>query len=306
MAQTTPAAATDWQTAAGGKMEFELISVRENKSPVGPGNYPNSNIPWGSSPSYLPNGGHFLARSMPLEEVIGFAYKLTGQEIRFQLDPILPGWVISTRYDIEAQAAEGKEPTKDQMRLMVQSLLADRFKLKIRTETKEGMVYALHMVQAGTLGPTLKVHPADVPCTKTWTRYDPNAPKVEAPMDGLPDICGSINLKHDKPGVLFYSARGAPMLELAKVATLWFNDGRPVLEQTGLQGTYDLKLEFAPSVDPAPSPAGPAPPGWLDQRGVYGSELTTALKKQLGLQLDKTKGPVQTLVLEHIERPSEN
>jgi len=301
-----PAAATDWQKAAGGKMEFELASVRENKAPLSNSNPMTHNFPWSSTPSYVPTGGRFVAKNAHLEDLIGLAYKLTGQQIKFGLHPILPAWALEDRFDIEAKTAEGMEPTKDQMRLMLQALLADRFKLKVRFETKESTVYALRMVEPGKPGPTLKVHPADKPCTKVWWDFDRDSPQAKPPDDGLPLICSSIELTYDHPGTLRYAARSVPISEIAKVATLWFDDGRTVLDQTGLDGTYDLILEFSPNVDPVSFEGAPNAAGYINQRGTYGPELRQALKKQLGLKLDTTKGPVQIMVIDHIEYPSSN
>ena len=120
----------DWQTAAGGKMAFEVASVRLAKTPRLPG-FPLNN---GDA---KPPGGRFSA-SFPLWIYIEFAYKLDvfqWGEIRAQL----PKWA-NDDYAIDAKA-DGN-PTKDQMRLMMQSLLADRFKLRVHSESKEVPVLA--------------------------------------------------------------------------------------------------------------------------------------------------------------------
>jgi len=308
-------AVTDWQTAAGGKMEFDVASVKENKGGFTRDNFPYSNFPWDSTPTYLPNGGHFVGRNMGLTDMIAFAYKLTGQQANFMLRPKLPAWALNERFDIEARAPQGPEPKKDQMRLMVQALLADRFQLRLHFETKEGTVHILRLMQPGVMGPKLTKHPADVPCTRTWS--DGKTPEPPKPADGLPVDCSYIQLTHDKPELLRYGARAVAINELAKVASLWYNDGRPVLEQTGLQGTYDFTLEFAPPIDVSSNPnesiangGGLAPPApsvaYADQHGAYGPELVEALKKQLGMKLETGKGPVQSLVIDQIEYPSSN
>jgi len=147
-----------WQKDAGGKMAFDVVSVKENH---GETRY-SRNFPWGSTPTYVPNGGHLIAHDVTLVELIAFAYKMTGEQSVHMLQPALPGWAREDRYDVEGRAAEGpdptKEPSKDQMRLMVQAVLADRFGLKMHYDTKEGTVHVLRLAQPGELGPNLKPH----------------------------------------------------------------------------------------------------------------------------------------------------
>jgi uncharacterized protein (TIGR03435 family) len=164
----------------------------------------------------------------------------------------------------------------------------------------------LRLEEPGKLGPTLKVHPADLPCTVMWYSQTADGQSNKPPADGLPPICNSIEMDQKQPGVLHYAARSVPMAELVKVAALWFDDGRTVLDQTGLEGKYDLTLEFKPNVDPISFGGTPNAAGYIDQHGAYGPELKQALKKQLGLRLDTAKGPVPTIVLDHIESPSSN
>ena len=82
--------------------------------------------------------------------------------------------------------------------------------------------------------------------------------------------------------------------------TVWKNDGVPVLDQTELTGTYDLNLNFEPETE------NDEPPTRQSQFGGFGPSLVQALKKQLGLKLVSTKGPVDTLVIDHIEKLSDN
>ncbi len=255
-----PPQEVDWEKAAGGKMSFEVASIKENKDDVGPNNPVYKNFPWGSASLYVNNGGRLSAKNARLVEAIGLAYMLTGQDAYTLIQPQLPDWAQTTRYDFEAHALEGTEPTKDQMRLMMQSLLAERFKLKMHTETKEVSVYALRMVEPGKLGPQIKVHPADVPCSALRTDSPANAEQGVGPRpaladDGLPVACGFIRGIPDNPEISRSAARGTRIEEIRKTATVWIGDGRPVIDQTGLDGTYDFTLQFTPDTGDPPKRA---------------------------------------------------
>jgi uncharacterized protein (TIGR03435 family) len=163
-AQTTataaPSAATqDWQTAAGGKMEFDVASVRQNKT----GEKPSLNVSPTSFDSFSPTGGIYSAKNIGLMSFIMFAYKLSMSQI-VALESQLPSWAMTDQFDIEARAAG--DPTKDQYRLMMQSLLADRFKLVAHYETQQVPKFGIVLAKPGVLGPKLRMHRVDDPvCT---------------------------------------------------------------------------------------------------------------------------------------------
>src|SRR5579862_8059107 len=146
--------------AAGVKMSFDVASVKPNKSDEPR----HTNVPLAGDPA-PPPGGLFSATNTPLVEYIWFAYDL-GQAEMVKLASQLPRWAVTgdtQRFDIQARA-QGS-PTRDQMRLMMQSLLADRFKLALHTETKQGPIYALVLVKPGKLGPHLQQHTDDASCS---------------------------------------------------------------------------------------------------------------------------------------------
>src|SRR5438874_504472 len=122
----------DWQVAAGGKMAFDTASVTQNTT--APPAYRTFSFPLGPGDVYIPNGGRFSAKNIPLYLYIYFAYKITDNQEQVLL-PQLPRWVTTDRFDIQAKA-EGN-PTKDQMRLMMQALLADRFRLAVHHEMRQ-------------------------------------------------------------------------------------------------------------------------------------------------------------------------
>jgi bla regulator protein blaR1 len=157
--------APDWQAKAGGRMSFDVASVKLSKIPavviLGPNQPPPRPPTFSLGPDDVkPRGGRFYAR-FPLETFIQFAYKLAP----FQTADALanaPKWLRTDRFEIEAEA-QGN-PTKDQMRLMMQSLLADRFELAVHFETKQLPVLALRQVKTGKLGPKLLPHSQGPPC----------------------------------------------------------------------------------------------------------------------------------------------
>src|SRR5690348_7332980 len=132
---------SDWEEAAGGKMAFDVASVRQNTSGLPPHGDPvRSNVPLGPDDSYAPTGGLLSISNFDLPNFISFAYKLGLQE-GMALRPKLPKWARTERFNIEARGPANA--TKDQMRLMMQSLLADRFKLAVHFETHEQPIFNL-------------------------------------------------------------------------------------------------------------------------------------------------------------------
>jgi hypothetical protein len=175
---------SDWQAAAGGKMAFEVSSVKLARPGV------PSMTPWTRTiydrGDAKPRGGSFSA-SLPLDLYIFFAYKLAPFEA-MDMRAQLPKWA-NDAYAIDAKA-EGN-PSKDQIRLMMQSLLADRFKLRVHFETKEVPVFAVTLVKPGKLGPKLLPHSEGPPCPDSFEVGTPIPP----PKPGVawPPECGTRN-----------------------------------------------------------------------------------------------------------------
>ena len=142
-----------WRQNAAGKESFEVASVR----PSLPDSRRRDNIDLGPMDSFSLQGGIF-STNVSLDSYIIFAYKIADASQYESLNAQLPKWAKSpAKFDIEARV-EGS-PSKDQLRFMVQSLLEDRFKLAIHTETKQRSVYALVLNTPEKLGPQLKAHP---------------------------------------------------------------------------------------------------------------------------------------------------
>jgi uncharacterized protein (TIGR03435 family) len=204
----------DWQAAAGGKMVFDTASVHESTA-ESPHEF-GANFPLGPGDVYNPNGGHFRAANLPLVVYIKFAYKITDNQEQFLL-PQLPNWVTTISFDIEA-TAQGN-PTKDQMRLMMQSLLADHFRLAIHYETRRVPAFELLVNQPGTLGPLLQRHPDDSPCPTTFRSPSPMDPP-QTIDSRFPATCGGIlGMDPSAPGRFRAGARNVPMGLIASSMT---------------------------------------------------------------------------------------
>jgi uncharacterized protein (TIGR03435 family) len=231
--------------------------------------------------------GRITIINQPLREVIGAAYRLTFAQTRAISGT--PKWMDSERFDIQA-TAEGN-PDLEQKCLMLRSLLADRFGLAVHHETRQGPVYALVLTKAGKMGPGLVQHSGDAACIDFSKPHPPS----------LGDsICGGF-LVLNRAGVTHVTANRTNMAGLADQLGSGMPGGeveRPVVDRTGLSGSFDVTLEYTPGLQidaggTAPDPTAPPP-------------LITALQDQLGLKLESSKGPVEVLVVDHVEGPSEN
>jgi uncharacterized protein (TIGR03435 family) len=283
----------DWQRAAGGKMEFDVASVKKNANAPSPTTV-NSNIPLGPQDLFSPTGGLLSSTNWSLVQYMIFAYKLTPSQFQ-SVQSQLPKWANTDRYDIQARVAGN--PTKDQFRLMMQALLADRFKLAVHYEIKQQPILALVLDKPGKLGPKLQRHPDESPCS-TAPAAGPSGPATVA--GGFPESCGAMN-GWPVSGRIHIGARNVPMEMIATYLTnpQLLGVDRPVLDKTGLPGKYDFIVEFTPEIN------GPLPPGNF-QPDESGPTFLEALKEQLGLKLDSQTGPVPVIVIDHVEQPSEN
>lgn len=217
-----------------------------------------------------------------------------------------PGWIDSNRYDIDARideslsAALEKMPNdqrREQTSLMMQSLLADRFKLKVHFELRELPVFALAVAKGGP-----KLTPARELAPSTEEGQSPASvafpPRAENMRKGI-FVSYSGRLAE-------MTSKGEPLDDLVQwLAGYSEIGGRTVVNQTGLTGTYNFKLlwtrERPTTQGPEGGQQGPVPSADAD-----GPSLFTALHEQLGLKLVPTKGPVEVLIVDHIELPSAN
>jgi uncharacterized protein (TIGR03435 family) len=284
--------APDWQTAAGGKMSFDVASIKHNQcgSPS-PDCSLDTNVSRVPGDFYSPNGGLLRVTNWNFMPFIVFAYKLNANQYQ-SLTSQLPNWAKTERFDIQARATSS-DPTKDQMRLMMQSRLADRFKLVVHTDRRQLPVFALVLDRPGKMGPQLRSHSDNPPCAAA----DSPTPLATI-VGGYPVVCG-INIGGFVSGHRHLSARNVNM----DLVGSWLGSAgalsRPVLDQTGLKGNFDFTIEWTPD---APIKVN----GENVQLDELGPTFLEALKEQLGLKLEPQTSPVDVLVIDHVEQPSEN
>jgi uncharacterized protein (TIGR03435 family) len=216
------------------------------------------------------SGDEFVAKNHTLKTLVEAAYNLSPQAISGG-----PAWIDSDHYDVLAKTPGNVRPDLDQQMAMLRALLADRFRLSIHRVQKELPVYTLTVANGGS---KLKK-----------SEFSP-----DASPEGPPPLVFVIDLP-----VVRMHGRYATAAELASVMQRAALD-RPVLDQTGLAGWYDFELVFTPDEGQFGGMLGKV----SDEFTAPG--LFAALQQQLGLKLGATRGMVETLVIDSVERPSAN
>ena len=212
----------------------------------------------------------FVAHGAQTRFLIGAAYNLPPSAISGG-----PAWIDSDQYEIVAETPGDVRPTVEEQRKMMRSLIVERFRLKFHREDREMPVYAFSVAKGGS-------------------KLRESAP-VTAP-EGPPLLAFVI-----APHAVRLPGRGATIAEMCAIFQRTALD-RPVVDRTGLTGRYDFDLEFTPDE----SQFG----GQIKTETADGAkaapDLLTALQQQMGLRLDATRGTISTMVIDGIERPSEN
>jgi uncharacterized protein (TIGR03435 family) len=252
-------------------LTFDIASIREIQ-------------PAGDTPSWAiglvspPHSCQFQARAHPVKTLIQLAYGFAAFQIAGA-----PDWINTSLYNVEAKCDHSVDEqfarfTDDQAKLekehMLQALLADRFHLKAHWETKQTNVYELEIANPKSGS---KLQPAKV------ETVDPAIPNVARPETPGPDIQNHMDSHGHVMTVRYLTTKG--------MAGLFGSMVRATVEdKTNLPGRYDFTLHYTyQSTDPDSYPT-----------------LTTAIQEQLGLKLESTTGPVDVLVIDHVDRPSEN
>ena len=267
-------------------LTFEVVSIRENKSGARPDEM---------TMGVTPDG--FRARNVPLLSLLQGAYRPSEGSLTFRLKQIigLPTWAtFETRYDVDARVPEAdlaawQDPALQpaMLRSMLQAMLADRFKLAVRRETRVVPVYYLtagssHAKLTPYNGATLAEIQQRHPSAHTLTGDAMFAP---GPQPGQQSFFG---------------------VTVAELGTLLSNlAGRPVLDGTGLKGRYDVSYQIELPPPPAQTDGVPPPPPSPDS-DFFRSQISTIVEGQLGLKLKAGTGPVETLVIDHVDQLSEN
>jgi bla regulator protein blaR1 len=247
--------------------EFEVASIKKNPSGRGPYNL---------GMDFAPNG-RFAVTNMPLFELINIAYGLGFK----QLDE--NGFtLVNDAFDVDARAQENTvsqdvDARRAQLRLMMQKLLADRFKLAVHKKTAEMPLYALAIAKNG---PRLKQAVPDPKCTA----QPKSCPNGGGPAGG-------------------FKGRGMSVHDIAGLLTIFMD--RPVVDRTGIEGRFDFDLPPW-SRSPLQPPAGGERDGTEPAPDPLNPSLFEVLQEQLGLKLEATRGPYDVYVVDHIEPPTEN
>jgi uncharacterized protein (TIGR03435 family) len=251
----------------------------------------------------LPALGRLTAMNVTLRMLVMAAY----QKQPFQLVGG-PPWQNADKFDINATAGGDAKPSTDQMLVMLQTLLADRFNLKVHTETREVPIYALMLSRGdGKLGAKLKPSADTCPDFKVQQQQQLEA-IAKGGLAGLAAMaakpggpCSFSPLQPSTPGSIGMRASGQSISTLTLVLTQL--TGRPVIDKTGLAGLYDFDLFIdLQTIIRLSNELGinvPVPQGLPE-----GPSLMTQLQEDLGLKLDSQRGPGDVLVIDSAELPT--
>ena len=275
---------------------FDVASVKPSN--------PNPTGPMGAVPLVLPALGRLTAQNVTLRMLVMAAY----QKQPFELAGG-PPWQNADTFDINART-EDASLTPDQLLERLKTLLADRFQLKVHTETREVPIFALVLARGdGKLGPKIKPTADTCPDFKAQQQQQLEA-LAKGGIQALAATVGkpgesrpcAVSPRPSTPGSIGLHVSGQSMSTLAIILTQL--TGRPVVDKTGLTGAYDFDLtiglqtlmqlyaEMGITVPPLPAglPEGPS--------------LMTQLQEDLGLKLDSQRGPGDVLVIDSAERPT--
>ena len=272
------------QAPAGAKPQFEVASIKSSGPVV-------SRITIAIQP-----GGRLVVEGFTLRMLVSRAYGVTDSRIFSG-----PNWAGSERFNIEAKAVRPNVDAagflnRDQLPLMLQSLLEDRFRLKVHREMRELPSYELLVARSG-------------PKIKLSADQSPPGP-LPPPLLGNADQRGASgntgSRLRSSSGRGNGTTYGSAVTLVVLVNNLSQILGRPVIDKTGLDGLFDYELHWTPGMEQAAGPFGPndlppPPPSDASSPSIF-----TALQEQLGLRLESTKSSVETVVIDSAQRPSEN
>jgi uncharacterized protein (TIGR03435 family) len=215
------------------------------------------------------NGAEVITTNVTVHALINLAYWLHPKQLTGG-----PAWTESDKFDVAGKPDAPGQPNVDQMKMMIQKLLADRFQLKFHFEKRDLQAYVITIAKTGA--------------------------KLIKSQDDPKGIPGW-NFGRTASGMTM-TFRNSPMSQF--IAVLQNSMDRPVVDQTGLSGRYDFTLNFTP--DPAQAALLGGPPAPAADNPDAAPGLFAAFQQQLGLKLESTKAPVEVMVIDKVEKPSEN
>jgi uncharacterized protein (TIGR03435 family) len=302
------------QTPAPQRLSFDVVSIKPNASP------PRGGYIGGGT-----RGDRYTMVYSNLRMLLQGAYQRRSTTAISPLQIVGgPSWIDSDRYDIQATAnCSGGSLSQEQVQLMVRSMLEDRFQLKAHMETREGQVYNLVVaknppkikvsedqtaVPRRVSGPILPCSPVPeppanpgpptVPPGQRGSPFDPDNP---APR-------GFLGMRFSQAGIML---RGSAVTISGMIGMLQNYVGGTIIDKTDLKGLYDFTLQFGPEglVNPDGRPmsslTAPGTPRTVDTAADPAPTLFSAVQ-ELGLKLESAKGPIEVLVVESVQKPTEN
>jgi len=267
-------------------------------------------VAFGPTRIEMPPTGRVNFTNASVKTLVRTAYRLENYQIIGG-----PDWLDVDRFDVQARPAEDYQPPKlapcigadcplTPVQLMMQGLLADRFQLKMHREMREMPVYELTI---GKNGFKLKEVPEPAP-REPGAPFPPPPPP---PPPGTPPPTTAGALPTAPPGVMMgfpfgFSASAVAFAVLPSYLSQIL--GRSVIDRTGIKGIYDFKLAFSrdglPNNFPGPPPPAGAPAPLIASDPA--PSIFTALQEEMGLKLDSAKGMTEVLVIDSVQKPTEN
>jgi len=211
-------------------------------------------------------GGRFQTKNVSLSKLLAFAYGVHDKQMIG-----LPPWAETEKYDIDAKPDTDGSPNRQQFQGMVQKLIADRFRLTFHRDKRDLPVYVLSVAKTGA----------------KLTKSENQDGHENFGLRGL----GAITV------------RTATMSNFAAMMQETVMD-RPVIDETGLAGRYDFTLNWTPDDSQFGGLGGKLPPPTDNTNPP--PNLYTAIQEQIGLKLEATKAPTDVMIIDHVEKPSEN
>jgi uncharacterized protein (TIGR03435 family) len=242
--------------AADAKPAFEVATIKPS-DPARPGQIVTL------------RGAEVITTNTTVHDLINLAYWLHPKQLTGG-----PAWTESDKYDLTGKPDAPGQPSVDQMKLMIQKLLADRFQLKFHSEKRELSVYAVRIAKT--------------------------AAKIVRSQDDPKGLPGFFFGRAASGTTLTF--RNSPMSQVTAILQNFLD--RPVVDQSGLSEKYDFTVTF--TLDPAQAARLGGPPIPAADNPDAAPDVFTAFQQQLGLKLESTKAPVNVLVVDHVEKPSEN
>ena len=276
----------EWQTAAGGKMTFEAASVKRSE--------PDARFESNVSLDGLdgPPAGNVLKATAPLMAYVRFAYKITDSDQVRGIYDALPVWARAPlSFDIEARA--GGTPTRDQLRLMVQTLLEDRFKLASHWETRPNEEPSFVLTRPEK--PDQQFEPNRI--GKRCVNKPSESLVIEAPGKDTETLryCGVVTWRRDgQQYVRMSSVTQSQMIQYLQSGVMEDGPVKPyaAVDGTGQTDLFDLDLQFVPGAN-----------GSDRKSYASGPALIEAIRKQFSLRFVYRKVQLESLTIDHLEKP---